>query len=296
MVKRMRVFAGPNGSGKSSIIKSILNIEVKEGKKLDFGIYINADDIAVSLQGKGCNFKEFDVHVSKDELLKIAADSGLISHSFPLKRLSHCTLIENNTLSIDKEAANERNDYPYERIAQITADFLRKELLKQGKKFSFETVFSHPGKVEIIKQGEASGYKVYLYFVSTEHPSINDYRVNVVRAGKSGHVVSKEKIVSRYYRSMDLMYQAAQHSYQAYFFDNSVDGSNHTMFAHFKINAEGKKVWDDLDERFYPNWFRKYYSAKVSSFPHKSIKLFWSKSSSKGHCVGESYSQTLNKP
>lgn len=264
MVKRMRVFAGPNGSGKSSIIKSILGIEIKKGKKLDFGIYINADDIAVSLHRKGCNFKDFDVYVSKDELLKIAADSGLINQDFPIKRFSLCILIENNTLSIDKKVAKERNDYPYERIAQITADFLRKKLLRLGKKFSFETVFSHPGKVEIIKQAEANGYKVYLYFVSTEHPSINDYRVNVVRAGKKGHIVSKSKIESRYYRSMDLMYHAAQHSYQAYFFDNSADGSNHTMFAHFKINADGKKVWDDLDKRFYPNWFRKYYSAKVS--------------------------------
>lgn len=260
----MRVFAGPNGSGKSSIIKSILSTEVKKGKKLDFGIYINADDIAVLLKGKGCNFKKFDVQSSKDELLNIANDSGLINHNFPLKRFSHCILIENNILKVDKEATNEKNDYPYERIAQITADFLRKKLLILEKKFSFETVFSHPGKVEIIKQANAAGYKVYLYFVSTEHPNINDYRVNVVRAGKNGHIVSKDKIKSRYYRSMNLMYQAAQHSYQAYFFDNSVDGSNHTMFAHFKINADGKKVWDDLDEKFYPNWFRKYYSAKVS--------------------------------
>lgn len=260
----MRVFAGPNGSGKSSIIKSILNTEVKKGKKIDFGIYINADDIAVSLQGKGCNFSEFDVIVSKDELINIAEGSGLINKDFSIKRFNFCILIKNNTLSIDKKVAKERNDYPYERIAQITADFLRKKLLSQEKKFSFETVFSHPGKVELIKQAQANGYKVYLYFVSTKHPSINDYRVNVVRAGKKGHTVSKSKIESRYYRSMDLMYQAAQHSYQAYFFDNSVEGGDHTMFAHFKINANDKKVWDDLDEKYYPNWFKKYYSAKVS--------------------------------
>ena len=264
MVKRMRVFAGPNGSGKSSIIKSILNTEIKKGKKLDFGIYINADDIAVLLKRKGCYLKKFDVQVSKDELLKTATASGLINHDFTIERFSNCIFIENNILKIDKEAANEKNDHPYERIAQITADFLRKKLLSLEKKFSFETVFSHPGKVEIIKQAKASGYKVYLYFVSTEHPSINDYRVNVVRAGKKGHVVNTERIKSRYYRSMNLMYEAAQHSYQAYFFDNSVDGSNHTMFAHFKINADGKKVWDELDEKFYPKWFRKYYSSKVS--------------------------------
>jgi hypothetical protein len=43
MKKRMRVFAGPNGSRKTSKIKFILNTEVQAGKKLDFGIHINAD-------------------------------------------------------------------------------------------------------------------------------------------------------------------------------------------------------------------------------------------------------------
>ena len=64
---------------------------------------------------------------------------------------------------------------------------------------------------------------------------------------------------------MDLMYEAAQYCYQAYFFDNSVNGKNHTMFAHFKINKDGHKEWGDLDKSGYPIWFRKYYSAKLSS-------------------------------
>ena len=259
----MRIFAGPNGSGKSSIIKSLLNIEVSNGKKLDFGIYINADDIAFELKRKGCSFSKFDVQVSIDELLTTAKKSGLINRDFSFKRFRRCIFIRNNTLKVNKKAAGEKQDHPYERIAQITADFLRKKLLHLGKKFSFETVFSHPGKIDLIKQANDAGYKVYLYFVSTEHPRINDYRVNVVRAGQKGHTLDTEKIKSRYYRSMDLMYEAAQHCYQVYFFDNSVDGSNHTMFAHFKVNAEGQKVWDNLDEKFYPNWFKKYYSAKV---------------------------------
>jgi hypothetical protein len=35
------------------------------------------------------------------------------------------------------------------------------------------------------------------------------------------------------------------------------------MFAHFKIIA-GKKAWDNIDEREIPNWFKIYYSEKVS--------------------------------
>jgi len=264
MTKRLRVFAGPNGSGKSSIINSLLNLDVKEGKKLDFGIYINADDIAVLLKKNGCCFDVFEVEVSKDEMLQIAKDSGLINNNFPEGRFSKCIYIEANVLKVDKKEAEKVDDNPYDRVAQITADFLRKKLLSLEKKFSFETVFSHHGKIDFMKQAKDAGYKVYLYFVSTEHPSINNFRVNVVRAGKHGHVVSEEKIYSRYFRSMDLMFEAAQISYQAYFFDNSVDGNNHTMFAHFKVNAEGDKIWDDFDEKAYPIWFKKYYSAKIS--------------------------------
>jgi hypothetical protein len=31
-------------------------MDVQKGKRLDFGIYINADDIAVLLKSNGCNF------------------------------------------------------------------------------------------------------------------------------------------------------------------------------------------------------------------------------------------------
>lgn len=265
MSKRMRVFAGPNGSGKSSIIKSILNTEIKDGKKLDFGIYINADDIAVSLSKKGCDFTDFKVQVSKKEILDIANQSGLINKSFSLKRFDKCIEIKNNLLKVNIKEAEKINDYPFDRIAQITADFLRKKLLAEGKKFSFETVFSHQGKVDIIKQAKELGYKVYLYFVSTEHPRINIYRVKVVRVGEKGHDVDEEKIVSRYYRSMNLMYDAAQHSYQSYFFDNSADGNNHSMFAHFKLDLNGLKVWDELPNSEYPNWFLEYYSSKIKT-------------------------------
>ena len=98
--------------------------------------------------------------------------------------------------------------------------YIKSDEGKEEKKFSFETVFSHKGKVDIIKKAKAAGYKVYLYFVSTEHPRINVYLVKVVRVGEKGHDVDEEKIISRYYRSMDLMFEAAQYCYQTYFFDN----------------------------------------------------------------------------
>ncbi len=87
-----------------------------------------------------------------------------------------------------------------------------------------------------------AGYKVYLYFVSTESPEINKFRVQA-RKAKGGHDVPAEKIQSRYYRSLNLLFSAASIAYQAFFFDNSVEGEKSTMFAHFK-RIQGKEKWD----------------------------------------------------
>jgi len=60
-----------------------------------------------------------------------------------------------------------------------------------------------------MKQAVEQGYKVYLYFVSTESPYINIFRV-AARKAKGGHNVPEDKIISRYYRSLGLLADASQ--------------------------------------------------------------------------------------
>jgi predicted ABC-type ATPase len=113
-----------------------------------------------------------------------------------------------------------------------------------------------------MREAQRAGYKVYLYFVSTESPEINKYRVQL-RVKNGGHNVDPEKITQRYYRSLDLLFEAAQLSYQAFFIDNSTDGDNSAKwFAHFKL-IKGRKQWDKIDPKNVPEWFKQYYSAKV---------------------------------
>lgn len=252
---RLRVFAGPNGSGKSTVIQQIKRIQSK-GRPIDFGYYINADDIAVALKNKGVGlrFATFGITVTNAEFKKVAMVSGLINDQFPATRFAHCYFIRKNHLKLKHVEANER-------MAQIIADFLRKKLLAERKKFSFETVFSHKSKLDIMREAASAGYKVYLYFVSTESPLINIFRVEA-REKKGGHSVPRDKIVSRYYRSLELLYEASQHAYQAYFFDNSRDSADFSMFAHFKRRKD-KKKWDHVDNSIVPGWFKKYYSEKV---------------------------------
>ncbi len=250
----MRVFAGPNGSGKSTIINAVRKSKVK-GIPVDFGIYINADDIAKRLRKGKVTFKQYRVSVKEQEFLKIVSESGLLNKEFTLTAFKKSYSLKDNQLILLNEKADER-------IAQIIADFLRKKLLLEKRKFSFETVFSHTSKIEIMKSAIEAGYKVYLYFVSTESPEINKFRVKKVRVEEGGHDVPEAKIESRYYRSLDFLYEAAQLSYQTFFFDNSRDGEGFRLFAHFKKLREVKK-WDAIDNSIVPRWFIKYYSKKV---------------------------------
>lgn len=252
---KLRVFAGPNGSGKSTVIQYVRKYKAG-GKSIDFGYYINADDIATALREKGFSFSQFNITVKPAEFRKMALESGLIGPDFPESAFINAFSLRANLLKLKNAAADER-------LAQIVADFLRKKLLMEKKRFSFETVFSHPGKLDIMNQAALAGYKVYLYFVSTESPEINKFRV-LARKLKGGHDVPEDKIVSRYYRSLDLLYDAAQHSYQTFFFDNSVDAAEFKMFAHFKKRGD-RKIWDRINPDDVPEWFKKYYSQKISS-------------------------------
>src|SRR5690606_41781648 len=53
-------------------------------------------------------------------------------------------------------------------IGMIVSDLIRKFLLSKGISFTMETVFSHSAKLDLIRSATEKGYKVYLYFVSTE--------------------------------------------------------------------------------------------------------------------------------
>jgi predicted ABC-type ATPase len=250
---RLRVFAGPNGSGKSTVIQFIRDYKV-DGSPIDFGHYINADDIAASLAKGIFSFSDYGLTVNKKDFRQTALSSGLIGNEFNEYSFKASHTFYSNIIKLKDKNAGER-------LAQILADYLRKRFLADNQKFSFETVFSHSSKLDVMREAVSKGYKVYLYFVSTESPEINKFRV-AARKEKGGHDVPYEKIESRYYRSLDLLFEASQIAYQVFFFDNSVEGEDFKMFAHFKKSGK-KKKWDKINTKDIPAWFKKYYSKKV---------------------------------
>lgn len=250
---RLRVFAGPNGSGKSTVIKSIRESEVS-GRQIDFGVYINADDIARELTEDIFSFKSYDLNPDANFFFDFANGSGLIKKEFTLAQLQAAVSFEGQVLKLENVRA-------LDQVAQIIARFLRQALFEERRRFSFETVFSHESNLEIMEKAAAAGYKVYLYFVSTESPVINQYRVSL-RKKKGGHDVPPGKIVSRYYSSLELLYRASQIAYQAFFFDNSFNEEPFRLIGHFKI-TDSVKVWDTVVPDTQTAWFKKYYLTKA---------------------------------
>lgn len=83
---------------------------------------------------------------------------------------------------------------------------------------------SHLGKVEFLQQAQQIGYRTYLYYVATDDPSINVSRV-ANRVAMNGHDVPSEKIIARYYKSLELLTEAIRHTNRAYIFDNSTNNA-----------------------------------------------------------------------
>jgi predicted ABC-type ATPase len=253
--RRIRIFAGPNGSGKSTVFQTAVEYQ-KTHPRFSFGKFINADEIAEKIKRSNFQFSNFNLKTTIEEFCEISSKSGLLSGSFTFSLFKESFTLLNNVLFLI-------NKNKKDQIAQIIAEFLRVKLLDRKSSFSFETVFSHPSKLEFIKLAKEKGYKIYLYFIATESSQINISRVNA-RSKDKGHDVPTDKIIKRYSNSLNLLFDACQLADNTYFFDNSEENPEYksTLFASFK-KVGGNKKWIVNEEEDIPYWFIKYYSDKV---------------------------------
>ena len=204
-IPRLRMFAGPNGSGKSTI-KDVINKEL-------LGIYINPDEIEKEIKEYDfIEFSNYGFETNKDEVLEFFNNSTLLKSVNLLDDVTYLKYSDDKLIFSDIDV----NSY----FASVCADFIRKKLLEARKSFTFETVMSSYDKVELLKLSKKLGYRNYLYYIATSDPIINISRVKN-RVTFKGHDVSKDKIISRYYRSLDYLQDAVKLSDRAYIFDNS---------------------------------------------------------------------------
>jgi predicted ABC-type ATPase len=104
--------------------------------------------------------------------------------------------------------------------ASKIAKSLRANLLKEEVSFCFETVFSHPSKIDFVAEAKALGYEIILVFIHLDNSELNKARVQV-RVEQGGHNVPQDKIEQRIPRTLNNIKATLPLVDEAHFLDNS---------------------------------------------------------------------------
>jgi len=186
----------------------------------------------------------------KPVLIVIAGPNGSGKTSITSQILKHEWVRDSTYINPDNIAENELGGWNSSsailEAAQI-ASKRREECIANKESLIFETVFSAIDKVDFLERAKKAGYFIRLFFVGTEHPSINAKRI-AYRVMEGGHDVPILKIVSRYYKSITNCCVIADIVDKLYIYDNSED------FAEAKLlfratNGKIEKIYNNIN-----NW------------------------------------------
>lgn len=195
--KILLALCGPNGSGKSTFYRSLKDLDYTSDLP-----FINADELFVQMTEsasmpldalglKHTTVADFDAAVKEHGLYAVAQRGG---YPVSLSARSNPMRVRWSTTPNGYDSA-------------ILADIIRNRMLAEGKSFAFETVMSHPGKIEFLELARAQGYLVELVFVCTDDVELNVRRV-AQRVSAGGHDVREKDIRNRYERAIALLPQA----------------------------------------------------------------------------------------
>ena len=102
--------------------------------------------------------------------------------------------------------------------------------------------------LDYIRRAHDAGFFIRIFFVATNHPSINASRI-ARRVMKGGHDVPITKVISRYYKSILNCRKASVIADRTYIYDNSVDNQEACLLFRMVNGKVYKRYVEDL-----PNW------------------------------------------
>ena len=146
-------------------------------------------------------------------------------------------------------------------VSNILVDVLEKlledieKILEKDATVIFSGILNEKEEA-FLKKAKNNGFKTYFYFITTQDPTINIKRIGF-RVSKGGHNVSEEKIIERYYRTMDLLYNAFVIADTAFIFDNSSEDDRSLL-----IEKKENKLYF-LQENV-PEWVKIYLLDKIN--------------------------------
>jgi predicted ABC-type ATPase len=207
---KFRLFAGPNASGKTYVFKKI-----RKSNLIPKEIYVNADKIEAELKKKKkFYFNSYRVRTDEEEFRSHILRSGLFKEKINDENFPDQFRVRSGVLTVRKDVLI--NSYH----ASFVATYLAQKLFESRQSFAFETVMSHPSKLDFLRLAREEGYKTYLYFIFTDDLNTNLARVQL-RISDGGHSVSPEHTLARAPRTFKLLPQAFALADSAFVIDNS---------------------------------------------------------------------------
>jgi predicted ABC-type ATPase len=128
-------------------------------------------------------------------------------------------------------------------------DALRDDFVDRGQSFITETVFSDPVRAELglLERAIARGYDVIVLFVGAEKQLLG-LRVDQ-RVSAGGHDVPRERLLTRFERSLDNLRIAIRLRLTAKIYDNSSVSQPHRLLA---VYERGRRTYVVAD--LLPHW------------------------------------------
>lgn len=124
---------------------------------------------------------------------------------------------------------------------------LRYKCLGEKCDFVFETVFSSPEKLAFLRKAHEAGFFIRLFYVCTESPAINVARI-AKRYMNGGHEVPISKVVSRYFKSLEMVKQAMSFVDRVYIYDNSIEDHVPQLLYRTKVGKVAKQYVERIPE------------------------------------------------
>lgn len=189
--------------------------------------------------------------IHKPVLIVIAGPNGSGKTTITSKILKHEWMEDAVYINPDVVAQEMFGDWNSKDAVMKSVQYcesLREDCLVNKRSLIFETVLSADDKIDFIRRAKETGFFIRIFFVSTEHPSVNASRI-ARRVMKGGHDVPISKIISRYYKSIVNCMKASRYADRTYVYDNTAENEEAKIL--FRM-TDGKLVKQYLQEL--PRW------------------------------------------